>query len=313
MIDKIFSYHKWRQRIPLGNGVFTPGHIDKNIWKIAGLPQDMNGCSFLDVGSNDGMVVFEAETKGALKITACDLYIDELVSMTQGWPVEGIQILKEYFNSGIEINREGVYGLKNIEENYDYVLLSDVINWVGDIDEAIKILSSRTGRQLHIIDQFLTLNKGTYKGKMQSEELKVFPEMCNINYLTQKLRENGFRKITVERLAFLALERTLERYLDTYYLEIKEGGGNFYAFPKEESEIICSRKVIKIKSHYEHNGYFFIRNEGWVKGIDVKVKRNRPSLIYRAFKKMRIRRVYFRIKALFNKKETDSFVVIASK
>jgi tRNA (mo5U34)-methyltransferase len=189
-LKKVLKYHDWRQKIFLKDGYFTPGHISNDIYSHLSLPSSLENKSFLDIGSNDGQLVFEAEKRGASKIIASDLYIDKLDTMSMGWPVEGIEILKEYFNSKIEIHRKGLFGLNELNDKFDYVILNNVINWVGDIDEAIKRTLMASKNIVIFSDQFLKNNKGAFKEKPLSKNLEVFDEMCNLNYLLSKINEN---------------------------------------------------------------------------------------------------------------------------
>ena len=209
-IEKVFSYLKWRQKILIKDGVYTPGHIDNNIWLDLGLPESVEGLSILDIGSNDGQLVFEAERRGAKKVYASDLYIDKLETMAMGWPVEGISILKDVKNSDIVIHKEGLFGLDSINEHFDIVILNNVLNWIGDIDLVLSTLAKVNFKRLYIADQFLTTNNTELKTAPQSKELKTFKELCNFKYLISKMREHN---IELEKVTSFSIQ---EKYIKKF-------------------------------------------------------------------------------------------------
>ena len=64
---------RWFHQIDLGDGIVTPGP-DATGAKMAGLglPEDLTGCSVLDIGAWDGAFSFEAERRGADRVLATD-------------------------------------------------------------------------------------------------------------------------------------------------------------------------------------------------------------------------------------------------
>ena len=61
---KILQYPKWRHRIELFPGFYTPGYNTMpDDWKFNHFPEDLHGKSVLDVGANDGYFSFEAQCK----------------------------------------------------------------------------------------------------------------------------------------------------------------------------------------------------------------------------------------------------------
>ena len=209
-LEKVFSYHKWRQKILIKDGVYTPGHIDNNIWLDLGLPEKVDGLTFLDIGSNDGQIVFEAERRGAKKVYASDLYIDKLETMANGWPIEGISILKDVKHSNIIIHKGGLFELDSINEHFDIVILNNVLNWIGDIDLVLRTLAKLNFDRLYLADQFLVANTSELKRAPQSSELKAFKELCNKEYLISKLKAYG---IHLEKVSSFS---TQEKYKDEW-------------------------------------------------------------------------------------------------
>jgi tRNA (mo5U34)-methyltransferase len=66
----------WFHRIPLGEGVVTPGRDVDAGAKLAfnKIPDDLTGKTVLDIGAWDGLFSFEAERRGAARVLATDSF-----------------------------------------------------------------------------------------------------------------------------------------------------------------------------------------------------------------------------------------------
>src|SRR5687768_5352432 len=66
---------RWFHKIPLGNGVVTPG-VDASRQRLdrMRLPSSLQGKTVLDIGAWDGFFSFEAERRGASDVLATDSY-----------------------------------------------------------------------------------------------------------------------------------------------------------------------------------------------------------------------------------------------
>lgn len=68
----------WWHRIKLPDGTYTPGKCfhghDGGDWPTTrfGMPEDLTGKAVLDIGCYDGFFSFEAEKRGALRVSAVD-------------------------------------------------------------------------------------------------------------------------------------------------------------------------------------------------------------------------------------------------
>ena len=308
-IEKVFSYLKWRQKILIKDGVYTPGHIDNNIWLDLGLPESVEGLSILDIGSNDGQLVFEAERRGAKKVYASDLYIDKLETMAMGWPVEGISILKDVKNSDIVIHKEGLFGLDSINEHFDIVILNNVLNWIGDIDLVLSTLAKVNFNRLYIADQFLTTNNTELKTAPQSKELKTFKELCNIKYLISKMKEYDIKleKVT----SFSIQEKYIKKFINQNNITSNREV-DIFDQPNQNSTIV-SKSKIDSSSEYLYNDFYFVRNVGWVKKEDVSSSKNKVSLLLKIINKLNLLSLYVFLKGLFRNDETSNYVLVFKK
>ena len=110
----------WHQRFELANGVYTPGEHDID-WLLdaAGIPEDLEGLSVLDIGTSNGGAAFIAERRNARRVVAMDIY-----------PVEwfGFGALRAFLGSSVEYLQASVYELPQVlDESFDVVLFLGVL------------------------------------------------------------------------------------------------------------------------------------------------------------------------------------------
>ena len=110
---------RWWHRIPVGRDaegrpVYTPGEVrhgpDGGDWPTTrfGLPADLTGKTVLDIGAWDGFFSFEAERRGAERVLAVD------VSLEQGgnWGgTRGFRFAHQLLNSQVEFQPVSIYDL----------------------------------------------------------------------------------------------------------------------------------------------------------------------------------------------------------
>lgn len=268
VLNKIFSYHFWRHRVDLGDGLRTMGYntLDRD-WEFYGMPEDLKGMTVLDIGANDGYYSFGAEQRGASKVTAIDIYGGDGKSMVGGWPADGINMLREYLNSNIEIISLSLYDLPKLNRKWDVVFCNDVLSWLNDVDSAIAILCASTQKTLVIRDTFSTESKANVSPITKSHDFGSLNRM-GVGYLKRKLRENGFRKISVKRI-----------------YSYKHYEWQFENFPSAESsgviEVYKSPLDVNPSGNAIINGqwilmsygdFYYIRTLGWVRKTDVRIK-----------------------------------------
>lgn len=161
--NTILDYPYWRQRIDLGDGRSTPGKRDAGDWERLGLPEDMTGKTFLDIGCSDGLHAFEAERRGADKVLATDVWAEE--SDEDWWfsrtpRRKGFELVREYLDSDVsgqqldvrELNRDAI-------GTYDVVLCSKVLPFVPCPADVIQRLVSVTDEML-VVETATSLGVG---------------------------------------------------------------------------------------------------------------------------------------------------------
>lgn len=73
----LLQHFRWYQRIPLADGVYTPGPMEsEDKLRLVQLPEDLRGKSVLDIGCNEGFFAFEAERRGAAYVLAVDSNVE---------------------------------------------------------------------------------------------------------------------------------------------------------------------------------------------------------------------------------------------
>jgi tRNA (mo5U34)-methyltransferase len=110
----------WHQRWELAPGVVTPGANDIG-WLLhhVGLPADLTGLSVLDIGTTNGAAAFIAESRGAERVVAVDIFPPEHF---------GFGEIAELLGSRASYVRASVYGLSSLlNESFDVVLFLGVL------------------------------------------------------------------------------------------------------------------------------------------------------------------------------------------
>lgn len=114
----------WRHRIPVGDGVVTPGLVDCET-EVArlGWPASFDGLRVLDVGCSDGYYSFECERRGARDVLA----IDDLSSwMNSG--KNGFEIAHRLLGSRVKFEKLCVFDLDPGKVGrFDVVLFLNVL------------------------------------------------------------------------------------------------------------------------------------------------------------------------------------------
>lgn len=161
------------QAVPLPFGLSTSGR-DRSATTNAVLPTDLTGQSVLDIGSALGAVAFEAEKRGAARVVGLEPRASRF---------EGSLTLKEILSSQVEFRCENLTdyarqdSLADRPEQFDYVLLLNVIHHLDNPIEALEICASLTKRVLAV--EFPTLEDPKFAGvpKELAERLNGFALM----------------------------------------------------------------------------------------------------------------------------------------
>lgn len=117
---RIASVGHWHHRIPIAQGIVTPGAQDTEamLAQLA-LPDDCSGMRVLDIGARDGFFSFEVERRGAAEIVSLDNVASDIT---------GFDVAKELLSSKAQYVVDNVYNL-TVEEygTFDLVLFLGVI------------------------------------------------------------------------------------------------------------------------------------------------------------------------------------------
>lgn len=115
--------HRWYQSIDLGDGLVTPGEsgdATRAKLEMMQLPDDLTGRSVLDVGCNEGFFAFEAERRGASRVTAIDRGSE---------PAAKFELVRRILGSGVEFRRADVRDLDPVRDGrFDLVFFLAVFH-----------------------------------------------------------------------------------------------------------------------------------------------------------------------------------------
>lgn len=308
-IKEILKYKYWRQNIRLNTELGTPGSIKPQLWDFLNLPDSLTGKSFLDVGANDGMFSFEAEKRGASRVVASDLYKDSIDSMKNGWSMVGIRLLINHFNSKVELHQSGIYNLTELHESFDVVLVNDIINWLDDVELAVKNLAEVTSGRLYLSDGFINDNKTSRKVKQEGPSLRY---MYTMPYICDLLRKHGF---TIKKIKPLNYQKVfLQDFIQTPVLKL-EPGISVYELPLSDSSHTKLDKAMEVKADGQLGDYFHVYKLGWFKKSDIHFRYNKASLYYRVANLTGMRSIYYAmLNYQYKKKENISaYQIVAEK
>lgn len=284
-LDSIYSYAYWRHCISLGDGHYTPGVRFENNWQKLHFPESMKGMSFLDVGANDGMYCFLAEEKGASRAVAVDIYHQETHhwEMTMGWPLYGIQAVKDYKGSKVEIESMSVLELSFPERSFDYVFCGNVIMWVNDPYSAHLKLASIAAKTLHIREDMF-VNDGPAQlrfSKLWKPGSSNPMFAANKAYYREVLGAAGYKSIE-----FFEVDEQQEwrEFIRKCPRITVPAGVDIYKLPQDSSKLDVLKETRNGRISAEVNGKCYVVGIGWLRKEDVVLKEensSEPSLFLR--------------------------------
>lgn len=304
----ILEYPLWRQRIPLnGNGLVTQGYlIMPDEWKECRLPASLKGKSFIDIGSNDGFFSFEAEKRGARRVVAVDLYKSmDFLSMTSGWNIKGISLVKAYTKSEVDIRPGSIYNLDELNETFDIAFCNNVLTWVRDIPRAMDQLSKISREKIIILDLFDT--EATYHTVGLNYDINNLSVKAMCEYLTQA----GWSKITIHKFN----EARRNRW-DFEYFPRVVSKGTIKVYKHPYSDEVCDQANIDSPRNVLStlNGKSYIKHLGWVNKEDIiSVSTYNHSFLKSLMKKIIGKRLIDAYRNFKDKNVSKAVMIIAEK
>ncbi len=265
-LDKLFRYHEWRHRTPLKDGIVTPGFFAEEEWDYNLLPSTLKGKSFLDAGANDGMYTFLALDKGASKAAALDIY-STWSRLGDGAP-RGVDLVKEYLNSPLNILDTSLFDLANHPETYDYVFCSHVIAWLSDPFVALKTLADKCTDTLHLREAIVWPNDKPRLELVHDFEAKGSSWMYNgnLSFYETTLKGLGFKEIICTPIDLDEEARIRAQEYPT--VEVAKGKTAFPSpWATDEGHLLTEK--VKGKATYQINGFMYVTGHGWVQEEDV--------------------------------------------
>jgi SAM-dependent methyltransferase len=282
----IYQYPYWRQKVHLTGEYFTPGFIEIALWEQLRMPESMKGLSFLDVGANDGLFSFEAEKRGATNIVASDLYKGSIDTMKNGWARKGIDLLIQFFNSKVKVHEAGIYGLDQLNEKFDVVLVNNVIVWLEDEKKAIEQLVNVTKGTLYLADGFLVDDNKPTKVEAKKGPMRY---MYNLSYMKNLLIEHGF--VIEDVIGFNNQKVFTKNFITLPQVTVKEDT-KVYSLPSLDSSNKLSIKI-KDQTNSIIGDFYHLAEHGWYHKDDVELNYFKPSKLYLLSKTFGILKWYY--------------------
>ena len=195
----------WAHRIDVGEGVYTPGVDKTQALDAIRMPDDLTGCSVLDIGANNGFYSFEAEERGAARVVAADW--NSWVGVRAGFDKKYrpqrncFDIAKKLRHSDVEGKCISVYDLSpETVGTFDLVLCLGVLYHLWHPMLALEKIHSVTDDML--ILETATLNDGDERPMMEFTRDKYDGDPTNWWYpnegcLLDMLYSVGFSNLEV--------------------------------------------------------------------------------------------------------------------
>jgi len=139
-IKRWIASSDWYQRVPVREGLVTPGKFDSvERLKKLNLPS-LAGKSVLDIGCNSGMYSFACERLGARRVVGIDLNEKRL---------QQARTLKEILGSQVEFRRLSLHEAVGLGR-FDYVLCIAVLHETTDLIGALNVLKQIVTAELFL-------------------------------------------------------------------------------------------------------------------------------------------------------------------
>jgi len=192
LLEELKNTGHWHHRIDLGNGVFTADKNQPNPevkWKLLEpyVPEDLTGCSVLDLGCNSGYHSVQMKKRGAKRVVSVDNY-DDAIKQTK--------FLSKWFNVELEVikSEAHLYTLTT-EEQFDYILFLGlfyhlkygviVLDRLSEMtNKRLFFQSAAVGKKISKYEPAKNYNKDEQEKIINSKE---FPKL----YFIEKEYKNG--------------------------------------------------------------------------------------------------------------------------
>ena len=187
--------HRWYHSIPLGKGVFTPGkrsyaHLLEKL-NMMQLPDDLTGCSLLDIGCNEGFYAIEAWRRGASPVLGVD-------NQQRRDVASKFALIKSILGHGADFRESDVQDTKADDlPIFDIVLFLSVFHHLRYPFYALDRVASLTGRMA--IMEFVVADTQPdgespqlLRGFGHKGKLRLIP---NRQFLLEMLQWAGFREV----------------------------------------------------------------------------------------------------------------------
>ena len=184
--QRIRELGPWFHNIELGGVHTAPDHFlgdYPNVkWRrfAHALPEDLSGCSVLDIGCNAGFYSLEMKRRGAVRVVGIDSDAAYLAQARFAAEVQGMEV---------EFRELSVYDVGRLQEQFDVVLFLGVLYHLRHPLLALDLIHQHVARDLFV---FQSLQRGADSGMDVEEdydfwetevfETRAFPKLHFIEH-----------------------------------------------------------------------------------------------------------------------------------
>ena len=130
-----------------GEDLYTPGEARDHGYRLASIPESVEGMSVLDVGAFDGFYSYLAEYRGASRVLAVD---NEQYRywVKDRWGIElrgaeAFDAIGALLDSRVEYRRMDALEVADLEERFDFIFCFGILHRVEDPFGLLKVLAGR--------------------------------------------------------------------------------------------------------------------------------------------------------------------------
>jgi|GEM_PF-1357472 tRNA (mo5U34)-methyltransferase len=307
----VLEFKQWRHRISLGDKLVTPGYISEFSWLSARFPHSLKGKRVLDIGANDGLNSFIAESRGASSITATDIYSESAgeADHQSGWNPHAIRLAQKHLQSKVEIKSCGVYELPELGSTFDVAILSDVVTWLPDIPKAIETISGICGECIVIREG--VLKKDYKEGLIRYDHGKTGSHWYtpSLQFFRELLPEYGFKRVEIKLLSNAAM---FDHWIRSFPIIHADKPVKLYRNPwttEPEDEL----PTVRDQALMEVGGRYFLRSKGWVNVQEVRIEWIKPRWGGKILRSLMGEDLLFRMRDQYGGDPTQGATIIGWK
>lgn len=278
--EDILNHSPWYHRIPFDDKKYTPGRfVGPKYWDTLGLPSDLSGKTFLDVGTANGLMAFEAEKRGAERVLGVDIWHDKSDK-------KGAKMVKNYIDSDVEFREINAYNISSeTVGEFDFVLCAGLLyhlsNPYGVIDNVVSISTDKVVIETSL-NQYKHLTDGVLvpTSSAPPQPIRMVPNLQAVNKMITTAGGSVIKKYTCNvddsrgGKDVPRVETGIIKPGSKLYKNKHSDSANRVIDEDKEVEILYQDRESIYIIHWEPRFY------GWVKPNSIHIESNDQSNVY---------------------------------